>query len=253
MLVPEVVISELCDRAASLGIHLVLVGAAARDLTVHAPTSRQIVRATTDIDVAVAVEGESGFRSFVRGLPSTHGSEHTFTVLGIEVDVVPFGGIERNRRIIFGDDRVLDVNGIAEAARTAVEVIMPGGTVVRVASLEAQCALKILAWRDRHRHGTTKDARDLAQILRAASEGPYEDMTWDDEDALVAVEHDIVLAGAYRAGRLAREPFAPDDAAAVTAVLETTPLRRRLLHDMGGGGLDDELLAAFQAGFHRVP
>jgi predicted nucleotidyltransferase len=185
--------------------------------------------------------------TFTDGLARVRGGVHTFAVLGVEVDVVPFGGIEEDRAIRLPDGHVLDVNGIAEALKTSIEVRLPRGTVTRVASLPAQAVLKILAWRDR-RFASSKDAQDLKAILTAASEGPYEDETWDDELALAATESDIILAGPYRAGRLAAEPFDKKSAAAVLRLLEDADLARALVRDMGGR-LSRDLLPAFTAGF----
>ncbi len=246
--VPEAVIAVLVDRARTTGLDLLLIGAAARDLVVHGPVNQTAVRATLDVDVAVAVSGRGDFEAFTSGLESMRGAQHKFKVLGIEIDVVPFGGIEKERSVTFSDGHLLDVSGIAEAAQTAVAVRLPGGTEVKVASLPAQAALKILAWRDR-RSDSTKDAHDLQSILTAASEGPYEDATWEDPRALEATEADILLAGPYRAGYLAAAPFTPEHAVAVTDVLDDLRLRQALAKDMGSPS-SLEILEAFRAGFH---
>lgn len=84
-------------------------------------------------------------------------------MLGIEVDVVPFGGNETDRSVTFTDGAVFDATGIAEAHSTPVVVRMPQGTEVRVASPAALTALKILAWNERHADNP-KDAVDLGTI-----------------------------------------------------------------------------------------
>ncbi|SDB80363.1 Predicted nucleotidyltransferase [Raineyella antarctica] len=203
--VREEVIAELVALSRRAGLDILIIGAAARDLVVHAPVGAAAARVTLDIDVAVAVGGPGGFTKFTADLERARGGEHTFVVFGVEVDVIPFGGIEENRSVMFSDGHQLDVNGIAEAFRSSVEVRLPAGTQVRVASLPAQAVLKVLSWRDR-RYSSTKDARDLQGILSVSSEGPYGDSAWDDAAALAATDHDIILAGPYRVGRLAAAP-----------------------------------------------
>lgn len=245
--VAEEVISELQARARRAGLELLLIGAAARDLVVHAPLDTSTSRATLDVDVAVALTGPGDYAEFCSGLPRLQ-TEHKFEVLGIEVDVVPFGAIEDVRTAHFSDGHDLDVNGLSEALGTAVDVRLPGGTEVRVASLPAQAALKILAWRDRHLD-TKKDGADLAEILAASAEGPYEADTWEDEAALEATDTDIVLAGPYRAGCLAAAPFDQESGTAVLEVLEDPALHEQLVRDMRGGILAGEQLDAFARGF----
>lgn len=192
--VPLVVLAALDERSRSLQIPTLIIGAAARDLVVHGPTSVRSPRATLDVDVAIAVD-RAGFEAFTHGWPSVRGSEHSFLVCGVEVDVVPFGPIEARRSVVFDDAHVLDVTGLSEAAATAVDVLLPGGLEVRAASLPAQAALKVLAWRDRQAR-TPKDARDLREILEVAAELPYVNDVWADDLALERAEYDIFLAAA---------------------------------------------------------
>lgn len=243
--VPHEVLRELSDRSERHGIEMFVLGAAARDLVVHAPTERS-KRATVDVDVAIAVDHVQ-FERFTSGWERVRGSEHKFKVLGVEVDVVPFGPMELRRTVELNDGHRLDVNGLAEAASTAVLVVLSGGLELKVASLPAQAALKILAWRDRH-HDNPKDGQDLGEILRAAAEGRHAEETWDDEQALDWADYDIYTASAYRAGRAAGAPFAEGDGIQVLAVLEDEPLVEKLARRMGGVG-SRELLSAFAEGF----
>lgn len=225
---------------------MLVIGAAARDLVVHAATGQQPVRATQDIDVAIAVDRE-GLQAFTRGLEPIRNSDHAFRVLGAEVDIVPFGPIAQDLRVELNDGHVLDVNGLVEAAETSVAVHLPSGPIVQVASLPAQAALKVLAWRDRHM-ASQKDALDLRHILEAAAQPPYVDAAWDDEGALESCDYDIDLAASFRTGRLAAEPFDPSHGSAVLEVLDDPELATRLATHMGSLS-SPELLDAFRAGF----
>lgn len=245
--VPQEVLRELLDRAQQQEqeIQILVIGAAARDLVVHAPTERSR-RATLDLDVAIAVD-RSQFQTFTRGLTRVRNSEHKFLMLGVEVDVVPFGPIETNRAVELNDGHRLDVNGLAEAATTAVRVLLRDGLVVDVASLPAQAVLKVLAWRDRH-DKNPKDGADLQEILEAAGHGRHADETWNCEPALEWANYDIYLASAFRVGRVAAEPFTEQDGCAVLDVLRDPVLAERLARHMGG--LESgHLLDAFGEGF----
>ena len=246
--VPVEVLSELVRRATQANLRILLVGAAARDLVVHAPRRVVAQRATQDVDIAIAVTGQDEIDEFVRGLNRVGRSEHKFLLLGLEVDVVPFGSVERNRKITFPDDHELDVTGFTEASKTAVVVTLPGNVRIHVAALPAQAALKVLAWRDRRYTSTRKDASDLAESLLASSEGPHGEATWEDDESLDATDADIVAAGAYRTGRLAAEPFLDHDAASVLDVLDDLTSRGALVRDMRTG-MAPVLIEAFHAGF----
>lgn len=51
------VLAELQARCQQADVSMLVIGAAARDLTVHLPAGELAVRATRDVDVAVAVGG----------------------------------------------------------------------------------------------------------------------------------------------------------------------------------------------------
>jgi predicted nucleotidyltransferase len=247
VLVAEEVLAELTVVCHTLGVEFLVVGAAARDLAIHALQRTTPVRATKDVDIAVAVEGTAQFEELAHHLRRKGKALHRFEVLGVDVDVVPFGGIEDRRTVLFSDDHELDVNGLREARRTAVRVRMPHGTEVQVASAPAQSALKILAWRDRH-DGNSKDGQDLGIILNALSEDPFVDEVWEDDDALAATDFDIVAAASYHYARQAAEPFAPADGRAVVETLRNVTQRPVLERHMATG-LAGVLLGAYEQGF----
>ncbi|WP_460771749.1 nucleotidyl transferase AbiEii/AbiGii toxin family protein [Mariniluteicoccus flavus] len=246
------VIEELAAQAQTLGTKWLLIGAAARDLTVHAPLGNRPTRQTHDIDIAVAVQGTPHFQEFTSGFERIPNLDHKVRVLGVEVDVVPFGGLEEAGTVTFTDESRLDVVGLAEALEAPDIAQLAAHLAVPVASAEAQTALKILAWRDRGREDP-KDARDLRTLLEAASDGVYGDETWDDEHALRACDHDHPLAAAFRSGRLAGGLFTdPARAAAVTQVLCQEATRRRLDIDFGRPRASaPDLLDAYTRGFNE--
>ncbi len=241
-LIPVEVLAELHATLTREGIDYVLVGAAARDLAVHAPSGTKVGRATRDVDLAVAVEAGSQHDALLQRLGEPSSAPQRVHVLGVEVDVLPFAGA--HTEILLGD-ATMDVTGLAEAAREPTRVKISEHLTVPVASLEAQVVLKLLAWRDRQQE-TQKDALDLGQILSASSCGLFEDQAWDDDDALLACEGDIILMGPYRAGRAARATLPEASALRVVAVLED---KFSDLSLQMGVREASELLDAFRRGF----
>lgn len=245
--VAEEVLTELATTCRALDLEFLVVGAAARDLVIHALQRSDPIRATEDIDIAVAVRVGEQFTELAERLTRKGSSEHTFEVHGVDVDIVPFGGIEQNRTIRFADDHRLDVNGLQEAHATSVLVRMPLGTELQVASAPAQTALKVLAWRDRHL-ANPKDGIDLRVILAALAEDPFVDEVWDDHEALDATDDDIVTAASYHYGRRAAETFDPADGSAVVSTLSDARWRPLLLQHMRSG-LAPALLDGYTRGF----
>lgn len=245
--VAEEVLAELASLCRDLALDFLVVGAAARDLVIHALQRTAPIRATNDIDIAVAIRDSREFTQLAARLPQNGTSPHKFTVLGVEVDVVPFGDIEHDRGVRFADDHLLDVRGVQEAYSTSVLVRMPQGTELRVASAAAQTALKVLAWRDRYRDNP-KDGLDLRVILLALSEDPFVDEVWTDHSALDATDDDIISAASYHYARRAAEAFDPSDGHAVLDVLNDALLRPVLLRHMRNG-LATDLLDGYTRGF----
>ena len=226
---------------------LVIIGATARDLLASHAGNLPIQRITKDLDVAVAVSTMGRYRHLTARLQARH-SEPQFLLEGRPVDVIPFGGVERARHVTFENDHRLDVTGLAEAAASKVSVVLRQDLAVPVASLAAQCALKVLAWRDRRYVARDKNALDLCLLLEASSRGVYEDSVWSDVEALEATAYDVSEAGAYRTGREAAALFESEPRDLIGRLLRdvefTYQLGRAMSSSSGG-----RLLAAFAFGY----
>lgn len=228
---------------------VVVIGAVARDLLASLAGGLLITRATKDVDIAIAVSDLHGFASATASLEGTR-SPHRFQFRGVPIDVIPFGSVERDRAVLFANDFSVDVTGLAEAADTAVSVLLPGGSVVPVASLEAQSILKVLAWRDRGGF-PSKDAIDFRTLLDASSRGAYEGDVWTDP-AFDLCDGDVTLAGARRLGRLAAQLLDKPALSSLLSVVTGPENRRRLASGMCGL-LAPELLDAWVEGLHDLP
>lgn len=198
----------------------VVIGATARDLALQVGGVDIARRATKDVDLAVAASDLHHFQRQISAIGQPDRAWQRRIVLGQQVDVVPFGGLESEGTVTV-DGSTLNVLGLAEAAAYADHLTLPSGGVLPVAPLELIAILKLLAFADRH-PGQTKDADDLRIVLQAASHGTYGEEVWDDDEAMSAAEFDHELAGAYRLGRRGIACFPPERASMVLAVVETT-------------------------------
>lgn len=246
--VPFEIVTAVVHELRSHADRVVVVGAVARDLLASGAGNLTISRATHDVDVAIAVSSMAAYADL--GALTARSSPPHFEFLGHPVDVIPFGALETHRTVLFENDMQLDVTGIAEAADHAVDVRLPGGGVVPVASLASQSVLKVLAWRDRGL-SNTKDAIDLQLILSAASSGIYSDELWDETELLDMYEYDMPLIGAHRLGCEAARLLGLEARMSVESALAGVDDRNRLGRQMSGL-LSHHLLRAYWAGFRST-
>jgi predicted nucleotidyltransferase len=204
-------------RAAAGKTSLLLIGAAARDLLLVHAHGLDPERATEDTDVALAVDGWDDFQRLREALLrsgqfTADGPPHRLWHGDQRLDVVPFGGVERSDRSIEWPTEgreVMSVAGLTEALATAVEVALPGGASIDVASLPALALLKIWAWKDRMYSAPGKDASDIWMFLRHYANAGNEDRLYGEEgEALAAHGFDLDEAGAWLLGKDARAVLA---------------------------------------------
>lgn len=146
-------------RSAAETIPFFLAGAVARDLLLWYSYGIRTGRATQDVDIAFFVAGWDDFSSLISRLTA---SGAFLEVPGIvqrvrfkgtlDVDLLPFGGVEDSNRSITWPpqgDSVLNVFAFKEVLVDAVEVNLPAGEFVNVPSLAGLGLLKLVAWADR--------------------------------------------------------------------------------------------------------
>lgn len=189
----------------------ILAGAQARDLLLKyahdIPTGRQ----TSDVDFAFRVESWDEFHTlrkrllesgaFVEVPKSLHKLKFR---AALEVDIVPFGGIERSDRTIEwppDGDVVMSLFGFEEVMESALTVHLPEDVFVKSVSLPALALLKFAAWEDRRRTHPGKDAYDLRIILKHYVDAGNVDRLYGEFSALVtAANFDYERAGAHMLG-----------------------------------------------------
>ncbi|MEZ5463992.1 MAG: nucleotidyl transferase AbiEii/AbiGii toxin family protein [Lysobacteraceae bacterium] len=197
-------------RRASPEVEWMLVGAAARDIYLSAIDDQQPERRTLDIDFALRTSGWDEFGQLRQalseaGFDADSHAWHRFTHPdGRDVDLVPFGAIANSdQQLAWPPDGsvLMNVRGFREALLASEVLCLPGNVELRMASLPGLLMLKLLAWIDRGRADTGKDAVDLRLLLDrytdlcggAAAFEPHPDLFDDD--------FDYVMAGARVAGR----------------------------------------------------
>ena len=164
-------------------VEFYLVGAVARDIHFSKHPQLASKRATLDIDFAIMVDNEDQFYYIKDALLETgaftaHETEaiKLFYKNSIEIDLLPFGGIEnegRETRLYKPRLFALDVPGFLEVL-PAVETIQVSKDIsINVCSLEGLVLLKLVAWDDKP--SRTKDITDIEHIINC-----YADL-WDVE------------------------------------------------------------------------
>ncbi len=239
--VPGELLDALVDALGAPG-RWVLIGAAARDLALVLGGVTLPRRATNDVDIAIAAHDAVDFDAMLATIGEPTRAWQRRELLGQQVDVVPFGDLERDGEVVIHESS-LSVLGCAEASANADLVTLPSGRILPVAPLELIAVLKLVAFAGRQ-PAETKDADDLLTVLRASSEGVYGEETWDDEVAMTAADFDHELAGAYRLGCRGIACFTIDRARRVLQVAtQVHPILR-----LAWRGAHDGLLEAWLAG-----
>jgi predicted nucleotidyltransferase len=175
-----------------------------------------IQRATEDIDFAFAVPDWRAYGELREALIAGGGFAevprvmHRLLFAGLRrVDLLPFGGVEDSNGAIDWpppQDSRMVVLGFREAMASAVQVQLPGGTAVAVASLPAQAVLKLFAWDDRRYVQRGKDAGDFWLLLHSyLAAGNRERLYTEAMHLFEAEDYDDDLAGAWLLGFDARQ------------------------------------------------
>ena len=98
--------------------------------------------------------------------PATSAAWQKLQVEGLEVDVVPFGALEKPPgEIASADGHVLNVAGFQEVFDAREFHRLSNGLRIAIPSVAGLAALKLHAWLDRHPRREFKDANDIALIL----------------------------------------------------------------------------------------
>lgn len=185
-----------------------IVGATARDLILHHVHGLPIIRATVDLDIAVAIASWQAFDELQARLIAKDARRdvriaHRFVLDEWSIDVVPFGGVEQDGAIVWPrTDTGMSVIGFEEASLHALQVLLPGNVRMFVASPAGLLILKLIAWEERHITEPRHDAVDIRTLLASYAEGWNEDRLYGEaDDLLQRFGYDNALAAAALLGR----------------------------------------------------
>ena len=159
-----------------LGLDFFLVGAVARDLWLDAALGAAPRRRTTDVDLAVLIAHETEYEQLRAWLVAheqfTAPASSAFCLIheptGIQVDLMPFGGIaDAEGRVQVAGQGLsrISVVGLAEVLASAAPVKVNEQITWQAVTLPGLVALKLLAWDDRPEQ-RGKDGTDLRLILQ---------------------------------------------------------------------------------------
>lgn len=207
------VVGSLQAVAQPMGIDFFLMGATARDVLLRHGHNIEPGRQTIDADFAVMVRDWEAFGDLRAALvagghfaerpgPVTHSLCHQG---GMPLDIVPFGGVERDDRTIAwppDQSTVMDCFGASEAFKATVSVLLPFAVTLPVASIPALALLKVTAWQDRKFTNPGRDADDLLLYVRHYMDCDNMDRAARDHADLFQVDdYDHEVAGAQLLGR----------------------------------------------------
>jgi len=115
----------------------------------------------------------------------------------------------------------MNVTGFQDALNDAILVHLSDILDVRFVSLPGMAVLKLIAWRDRHNEFPTKDAVDIATLLKYYSEaGNDERMFEQHADLMETADFDFEMAGARMLGRDMAKIMRPQTKKAVLEILD---------------------------------
>ena len=262
------VYAEVGQVAEKLEVPFIVVGAAARDIVMHYEYGADISRATRDIDFAVQVENDRAYEAIKNklienGYKETKKSQRLVSNQGIEIDIVPFGGLEdADGHILLPPDKThkMSVLGFKEAYEYADLVIMKKNPkiTIPVASPEGLALLKIIAWLDRSENIRAKDALDIYYLLRNYEEiNEVRNALYESEsEVFERFNWDITKTASYLLGKRVSEIASANTKIVVTAMIDDSVKLDLIVSDMCSKGFNGNefeskrvLMEAFIEGF----
>lgn len=198
--------------ADDLEIDFFIVGAAARDLILGQYYSLPTGLKTRDIDIGITVIDWEHYEKMKVRLISTGSFSQDQKIVhrlkyknSYPVDIIPFGLVEKSEGLIsWPPEYAIEMNvaGFQDAWENTVSVRLDKELDVRFVSLAGMAVLKLIAWNERHREFPTKDAVDIATLLKYYFQAGNEERLFNAHSDLMETEDfDYEFAGARLLGR----------------------------------------------------
>lgn len=189
------VIAELTATISLDPDNILLIGAGCRDI-LHAAFGHTFTpRATTDMDLGLAVDDWAVSTRIDDRFHRLGSNGIRYSIAGISVDIMPFGPVEDPEGITRPSARgeELVVFGFRDVYERALRLHLPGGLVIRLPRPAGYAALKMRSWIDRSSYGEDKDARDLALVNHWYQGSPaIDDRLYGPEDGRrILIEQDM--------------------------------------------------------------
>jgi predicted nucleotidyltransferase len=201
------VVSAALPHASGLAPdHIMVVGATCRDLLHSALGHTSPNTATRDVDLALALSSWTAYRSLAAAFPRVGDSAIRFRIAGVDVDLLPFGGVEEPTGMVDPPARhaPFSVWAFEEIFNGALRLPLTPQLTVRLPTVAGFAAAKMRAWLDRSEWYEAKDARDLALVLHwYARSGQVADLLYETESGnaiLIREGADLTLAAAHLLG-----------------------------------------------------
>jgi predicted nucleotidyltransferase len=199
------------STAAALGLAYCIVGAFSRDVVLSMCFGINTGQATRDIDFGLMMDDWEQFealrsRLFEQGFKQHRNIPHRLTFRGMrEIDIVPFGAIERSAGEIAWPPEfstVMSTVGLLEAHARALRITIAAGVSIPFVSPAGLALLKLVAWSGRGSAVDRKDAHDLALLLTSYLQAGNETRLYDEHASLLdEADFDWEAAGARILGR----------------------------------------------------
>lgn len=199
------------DQAGTLGMDFFVVGALVRILILDRYYNISTGVETNDIDIGITVIDWGHYEKLRHSLISTGSFTqdkkvyHRLWHNKYPVDLIPFGAVETPAGMIqWPPDQSIKMNvtGFQDALTAAIPVRLSDDLDVHFVSLPAMAVLKLIAWHDRHNEFPTKDAIDIAVLLKKYLNAGNDKRMFDHHADLVeTADFDFEMAGARLLGR----------------------------------------------------
>jgi len=179
---------EIIRVTTELDIAFFVVGAFARDLILNTLYGIAVKRATEDIDCGIQVQSWEQFEQLKASLietghfnPDEKQQQRLKYRDQVKIDIVPFGAIEENGVIVWPDDETVMITlGFDEAYKDTITVRLAEDVEISICSLAGLALMKLIAWNDR-RFQYRKDAQDLGLLMMTYLDAGNNDRIFGDE------------------------------------------------------------------------
>ncbi len=236
-------LSDVDKVCQSVSVRYLITGSMAREIVLVHAFGQTPGRATADVDFGISVSSWDQFQQLRRAFldsgvfekDSNPGVFWSTRPGRLQVDVVPFGGIEQaDGTILWSPEERQQTNVLGYETALQHAWIIPVTPEIRVpvASMAGTVLLKLMAWKDRGLSRGGKDALDLMTVLENYDRVIGEDALFGPhQDLLVAYQFDQANTAAQILGSEVRA-IADDRALEVMLSLFTMEGRDKLQTNM---------------------